>query len=99
MSVEVVLSLLECAPALWWVLALASPHSFTLMKRRSYKPCHVFPYSFICPTHEAVKCAAQEQGGTSVVAEAYKKRSDLNSQSSKQMICPDEESASTQHKK
>lgn len=44
------------------------------MKRRSYKPCHVFPYSFICPTHEAVKCAAQEQGGMSVVAEAYKKK-------------------------
>ena len=67
MSVEVVL---ECAPAWTQVAAAAAPaalYSFspslhTYMKRRSYKPCHVFPYSFICPTHEAVKSAAREQG-------------------------------------
>lgn len=51
----------------------------TLMKRRSYKPCHVFPYSFLCPTHEAVQ-AAHRTGTTEttvVVVEAYKKDLDF----------------------
>lgn len=53
----------------------------TLMKRRSYKPCHVFPYSFLCPTHEAAQ-AAHRTGTTETtvvveVVEAYKKDLDF----------------------
>lgn len=94
MSVEV---FLECAPALWRQVAAAAacfllllaPASLstrflrvsTLMKRRSYKPCHVFPYSFLCPTHEAAQ-AAHRTGTTETtvvveVVEAYKKDLDF----------------------
>lgn len=59
----------------------ASLRVSTLMKRRPSEPRHVFPYGFICPTRAAVKCRGTRGGGTAAAEEAYKKGSDLNSQS------------------